>query len=633
MLKDTSRFGITGNAHCPVQTGRSIASTDDHEMPAHGMSQRMRVGATRGSVVEALLIVSVLGAFVAYVAPTLGRPLLEQHPWRQTQTAYTARIFHEQGIDLLHPKLPVFGEPFEVPFEFPLLQAAASVVMDAGVEEDMAMRVTGLACFLLTALLLFGLVRHVAGPIGALAAVVAFVMTPFSLVWGRSSMIEYLATAGAIGFTWATIVWREKSRPLPGALALAAGLVGMLVKPTTALLWIVPALLYRPEQPSESRTRLPRRAWTAALVFVPLAAALLWTRHADAIKAASPPTQFLTSSRLQKWNFGTLEQRLDADAWLVVLKRLPSVVGLLGIFLLVAAVATWRSPHRRFWLAMWLTAIGPFLVFTNLYFQHDYYLAAVSPAFAALIGLGVGSALTPLAKRPFALVSASLILLVLVYGSLELGRGYWLRIHGADDDPQVLPLARELESLTRSGDLVAYSGLAWSPAVPYYANRWGHMLVFQNDVFSFDLIHEQGYRYLLVSDPLTADFAPFERWTWLGSLGLHTYALADTPSDLRDARFIATDVPSPMESARSIRRDLRIPCESFVRVPAGRRGTWIQPVTKARDARLTVSDELAPLPTRTSLFAARELATNGTLTVRCTGAPSLVVEVFEADSP
>ena len=337
-----------------------------NDMPADGIGERLRRGATRPFLVEAALVVCVLAVFVAYVAPTLDRPLLEKHAWRQTQTAFTARVFHERGIDLLHPALPVFGEPFQVPFEFPLFQAAASVVMDAGVEEDMAMRVTGLACFLLTALLLFGLVRHVAGPISALAAVMAFVMTPFSLVWARSSMIEYLATAGAVGFAWATIVWREKPRRLSGVLALVAGLVGMLVKPTTAVLWILPALLYRPEQTSESRTRLPRRAWTAALVVVPLAAAYLWTRHADEIKAASPPTAFLTSSRLQEWNFGTLDQRLDPDAWLVVLKRLPSVVGLLGVFLVVAAFATWRSPQRRFWLGMWVTAIGPFLVFTNL---------------------------------------------------------------------------------------------------------------------------------------------------------------------------------------------------------------------------------------------------------------------------
>ncbi len=107
-------------------------------------------------------------AFVVVVVTTLGQPLLERHAFRQTQTAYTARIFHEQGIDLIHPKMPVLGEPFEVPFEFPLFQAAASLVMDVGVRDDVAMRLTGLTCFLLTALLLYGLVRRVDGRVSGL---------------------------------------------------------------------------------------------------------------------------------------------------------------------------------------------------------------------------------------------------------------------------------------------------------------------------------------------------------------------------------------------------------------------------------------------------------------------------------
>ena len=205
----------------------------------------------------------MLVAFVLVVLPTLGQPLLERHGFRQTQTAYTARIYHEQGIDLIHPKLPVLGEPFEVPFEFPLFQAAASVVMDAGVRDDVAMRTTGLLCFLLTALLLYGLVRRVDGRVSAVAALVAFVATPFALLWGRTSMIEYLATAGAVGFAWATIAWREERRPAVGGLALAAGLVGMLVKPTTAVFWILPALAYQPtsgrQGDSEARAHVARR--------------------------------------------------------------------------------------------------------------------------------------------------------------------------------------------------------------------------------------------------------------------------------------------------------------------------------------------------------------------------------------
>ena len=131
--------------------------------------------------------------------------------------------------------------------------------------------------------------------VSAVAALVAFVLTPFSLVWGRASLIEYLATAGAVGFAWATIVWRERGRPLPGALALVAGLVGMLVKPTTAVFWIAPALAYRPGDPRAAPRRRIRSG--PRLVFVPTRRDVLWTRHADAIKAASPTTAWLTSGR------------------------------------------------------------------------------------------------------------------------------------------------------------------------------------------------------------------------------------------------------------------------------------------------------------------------------------------------
>ena len=124
--------------------------------------------------------------------------------------------------------------------------------MDAGADDDLAMRLTGLLCFLLTGGLIYGLVRYVADPVSGVAALVAFLATPFALLWGRSSMIEYLATAGAVGFAWATIAWRQNRRPAVAGLALAAGLVGMLVKPTTAVFWIIPALAYRPWAPGRA---------------------------------------------------------------------------------------------------------------------------------------------------------------------------------------------------------------------------------------------------------------------------------------------------------------------------------------------------------------------------------------------
>ena len=111
--------------------------------------------------------VLLIAAFVVHL-PTLGAPLVDRHPFRQTQTAFTARIFHEEGIDLLHPKLPVLGAPWEVPFEFPAFQAVAAVVMDRRCSRGhgASARRASLS-FLLAGGLLWLLVRRQVGWLGA----------------------------------------------------------------------------------------------------------------------------------------------------------------------------------------------------------------------------------------------------------------------------------------------------------------------------------------------------------------------------------------------------------------------------------------------------------------------------------
>jgi len=589
---------------------------------------------------EALAVVAVLSALVTYVAPTLDLPLLEKHAFRQTQTAYTARVFHEDGIDLLHPKLPVFGEPFEAPFEFPLFQALASVPMDLGVEEDTALRATSLACFLLTALLLYGLVRYVAGPASGIAALAAFTLTPLAVVWSRTSMIEYLATAGAVGFAWALVLWRERRRPAFLVLALAAGLVGMLVKPPTAVFWIIPALAFRTPTTPE-RSRRPRLdPWTAAVVLVPLAAGALWTRHADAIKAASPVTDWLTSWELRRWNLGWVRQRLDPDVWQLLVERAGlTMVGLFAILLLPAILAAARSRQWPFWVGIACAGLLPPLVFLNLYVTHDYYLVGVSPAFAALIGLGAGWIWTKLRNQRFAVVALPLMGLMLAWGSLELGRGYWLRIHGGYEDPVVLPLAREVQRHTGPDDLVAVVGLDWSPAVLYYARRRGHMVMEHIADASYDRIARGDYRTLLLPDAAHDDLDFLARWRWVGALSPHLYAIGERPAELSGARFLATDEGAEFSVRQRVGRPVQaggrtISCDRPVRLRSGTRGTWIRLVESDPNARVFVSGKLVPLPARRILFVSAELAHRGVLTLTCTGTAALsVAAVVNAPGP
>jgi len=416
----------------------------------------------------------LLAAFVIHL-PTLAAPLVDRHPFRQTQTAFTARIFHEQGIDLLHPKLPVLGPPWEVPFEFPLFQAAAAVVMDAGVPEDTALRLTGLASFILAAGLLWLLVRRQAGWPGATVALGVFLFSPLGISWGRAALMEYLALAASLGFALTGLRWREGRSGVWFAAALALGCVATLVKITTALFWVAPFALLGVSRDDHAQTARSRvAAWVLSLG--PILVGLAWTRYADAIKAASDATVWLTSSGLEAWNFGSVPQRLAVDSWTPIFSSVILLAGGIALpFLAYPAVRfTLARRQIRFWTWIFLTAAGPVLVFFNLYVVHDYYAIAVSGSIAALVGLGVaGLALVRTWLRGVFLAGAAFAWIVV--WSVQIP--YWTRIYDPTADPEgVLPLAAQIRRETSPDQPVAIIGRDWSPSVLYYAHRWGWML-------------------------------------------------------------------------------------------------------------------------------------------------------------
>jgi hypothetical protein len=280
---------------------------------------------SRPWVVWTLFLLVVAGV-IWFHLPSMHQPLLEHHSFRQTQTAWTALIFHEQGIDLFHPKIPVFGPPYDLPFEFPLYQAIAALVMNAGVAPDLAMRITGLATFLLAMLLISRLVARLAGEAAAFVAVLAFAVCGLGLLWARTSTIEYFVVDASLAMLYGALRWHESRHWAWWALALGAGVIAMLVKPTTAVMY-VPALLalgwygWRAGRERPLTKPLLYGAALLALIAIPLLFGGLWTIYADKIKAANPFTVGQTSAALTTWNFGTIPQRLNPDTWGLILGR------------------------------------------------------------------------------------------------------------------------------------------------------------------------------------------------------------------------------------------------------------------------------------------------------------------------
>lgn len=398
---------------------------------------------------------AVLASFALRIA-TLAEPLIEAHAFRQTQTAYTAVIYHREGINLLQTPLPVFGPPWVVPFEFPLFQAIAALVMDVGVPTEIALRSTSLFFFFISAALVWGIVRLEVESRSAALAAAAFVLAPLGLLWGRTSMIETIAVAAVLATVLEALRWDRGGSRLHLALAIGLGALSALLKVTTAAIWLAPAIF------------LLRRSRLASIAIVATAAVagVAWTSYTDAIKAASPATAWLTSGALRDWTFGTVSQHLDPKTWGTILFRwLPG----LGLVVFLAPFAV-RGSRIGIW-ALTTLILGP-LVFTNLYFVHDYYWMAVAPAAAILIGLIVTRALrissTTWRRASIVAMAALFAASFVVYPRWRL----MLRPGGAVD---ILTRAAVIRASTNPDDLVAIDYGGWSPELLFYADRRGYM--------------------------------------------------------------------------------------------------------------------------------------------------------------
>ncbi|WP_168200337.1 glycosyltransferase family 39 protein [Protaetiibacter larvae] len=427
----------------------------------------------------------LVGALVAVGSliriPQLGHTLAEAYAFRQTQTAFVAREYSEHGIDLFRTPLPVFGPDADVPMEFPLWQGIAALFMMAGQPADVAVRTLALLSFQLCAVLLAVLVRRWHGAAAAVVSVGLLQFLPFGLLWGAASLIDFFSVALSLLMVIGIDAWFER-RHLPWlAVGSAAAVLAFLVKVTTVPSW---GLLLVVSLVLMLRARGWVGSWRRLLAgligpVAGFAAALAWTAYADAVKRAEPLTQFLTSSQLRDWNFGTLSQRVEADGYWTILGRLAGEIAgpmLFGLAIAVAAaIFQSRFEDRLRSLGWLLVAVSAPLVFFNLYVVHSYYLIAIYPAIVAAMAVGGVWLLRTLRVQRWQRVAlAALATGVLFAGTVLSPQGHanvaqWAR---GNAEPA---LSRLLAERTPEGSPVIIVGCDWDPSFLYYAQRAGMM--------------------------------------------------------------------------------------------------------------------------------------------------------------
>jgi hypothetical protein len=423
--------------------------------------------------------ICALGTLMFVVAmtrfPTLGQPLLERHDFRQTQTAYQALSFAKGEGSILRPHLPIFGEPWELPLEFPFFQLIASYVYRLSTMSiDKSVRVTALVFFLLCFPPLYSLARKLMSRKAAYAVVFIFAFSPFNFQWSRASLIEYAAVFFGLVFVNLMIKISIKPTLVDLAGATIFGSVAGLVKATTLVPMILFSIVICTTNFGKLRpTTIQRKTLVlfSLPILISLTVARVWTSWADKIRLQNPATTWLSEKSLSKWNYGTVSQRLQMDNWKVIFDRVDYLI--LGHFawILLLGVAVFFAKSRTKFLAVHLSVFMTIFVFFNLYVIHDYYLIAISPLLVLQFGFALDEMSLYLTKKRFSFPLIFIVFILLLPDSFDSAKAYWA-LPFKKFEKQTSELARL--SLPNQYSFASFEG--WNPRLLYEAQRKGMML-------------------------------------------------------------------------------------------------------------------------------------------------------------
>jgi hypothetical protein len=409
--------------------------------------------------------------------PMLFFNLSEADSFRFAQTTFVVKEFLLNGIDFRMP-IPIFGSNSFVPFEFPLFQIFASFIAYLfGIDPLVATRLSALIFFQATGILLYLLSKKWFGTDAALVGAVLFQFLPFGLRYAHSPLIEFASIffilLAVLEFDRLTESKSKRATLISLVLASVSLTLGFLVKVTTGVallpLLAIPLISILRNQ-GKAIWKFLRLSHILGSSLIALFSVHLWNGFSDAVKENNPLTSYLISSspQMRKWNFGTLQDRIDPKTWIDIFFHYlgPITSGILTLLIIVFFSFKLFSISKIIPLLATLI-VGP-LVFTNLYRSHQYYVAAIYPSIVILVALGVCSVSKVFSFNKLKLQYLLVSLIIASSFSTKLGVTYSSDIFNHSDIPK---LAIEIRDNVPKDGYVLYLGCDWNPEIPFYSER------------------------------------------------------------------------------------------------------------------------------------------------------------------
>ena len=395
-------------------------------------------------------------------------PILEGTATRQVQTAMIARNYHEDGYNILYPKVDHLGagENYLI-IEFPLLNCLTAIGYDivGGVSEWIG-RLWGILFFAGGLIFLYLLVKEIFDKDTAFWAGLVFSFSPLSIIYSRTIMPDFEMLFFSLGSIYYMYIYLLCNKIKHFWTSAILAMIAFLVKlPAIYIIPLLAFLLFRREKNS---ILFKIKNWSYLLVSV--LPALLWYLRAAQVQRSLTPQEAYNYD-VSHWI--VLGEFLSIEFYKDLLNIFSGVfLTPIGFSLLILGLFVKKDKDQDKVLWVWLGSIILFIIVFVSHIDEPYYSLNILPLASIFIARAIifikdydwknnAYLSSNISRIAFIMIASFLILRFSLYAYM-VPKGY-----------RYIPeLGKRIQTISAPDDLIVASSAA-SPAALYYCDRQG----------------------------------------------------------------------------------------------------------------------------------------------------------------
>lgn len=419
-----------------------------------------------------ILTILILFGFLARLYH-FSYPVADWHSWRQADTSSVSRNFAKDGFDVFIPRFDdlsnvpsgVFDNPEGYRFvEFPLfnvLQAGGFLIFGNFTIEEWG-RLVSIFSSLVSAVLLYVLVKSYSSKTIGLFAAFFFLFLPFNVYWGRTILPDSIATTATLSGLLFFDLWIKnsgKNKYKKFAYFILSGVflaIALLVKPFTGFFFL-PIVWSSFQSWGISMFKRKDLIFLAILSTLPFFAWRWWSLQ---FPAGVPQGGWL-------FNEGDIRFKGAFFHWIFATRIGELILGYWGVAILVIGIIV---KNKSYFLSFLVSSLIYIFVIARGNVQHSYYQIPIMPTIAIFLALGSNFLINP-PRQYFSKLSSILVLVVCIVFMFSFS-WFSVRDYYNIQDPAIIKAGEAVDRLTpKTAKIIApYNG---DTTLLYFTKRQG----------------------------------------------------------------------------------------------------------------------------------------------------------------